>query len=448
MPGSIQTPLVTLAAIGLVAGWLAPHHGDSPRSLDEPVALVGATVIDGLGGPPVPNQTVVLSKGKVAGVFPAAQAHRIPPGAIRRDVSGKFLIPGLIDGHVHLATDPTGRDASARELLAAALAGGITTVRDMAGDGVVLAQFAKECADASKNCPRVHFAALFAGATFFTDPRARASSHGDTPGTTAWQRAVNDSSDVHAFVEGARASGATGIKLYADLTTRQVEAIVAEARSAKIPVWAHASLYPTRPSDLVRAGATSLSHAPLLVWDATADTPERYHDRRPRAPYATVLATDTAMARLLTSMQKAGTLLDATLWVCKQLEDAPAGAGGFAEPRRMAEWAYAVTRRAHELGVLVSAGTDGMMARSGQGLPNIHEEMELLVVKAGFTPLAAIQAATSTNAMALGRSGDLGRIAEGYAADLVVLNANPAIDIRNTRQIQQVYKGGVPYLSP
>jgi imidazolonepropionase-like amidohydrolase len=101
-----------------------------------------------------------------------------------------------------------------------------------------------------------------------------------------------------------------------------------------------------------------------------------------------------------------------------------------------------VTRRAHELGVPIAAGTDAMGAEEEGSLPNLHRELELLVNQAGLSPLEAIESATSIAARALGLEETLGTITIGKQADLVVLRSDPTLDIRNTRDIAFVVKRG------
>lgn len=410
---------------------------------DSTFALTGLSIIDGTGAPARLGQTILVSGGCIAGIF-ADGRGTLPRGISVRNLTGRELIPGLIDAHVHLATDPAGRDANARSQLEAALHGGVTSVRDMAGDAIALSALATQCKQAADSCPRIDFAALFAGPTFFDDPRARLSSHGGTPGQLAWQKAVTSTVDIPRAIADAKATGASGIKLYADLTPALATALTTEAVAQGMKVWSHGALYPARASELSRAGVHSLSHTMLLAWDVdSTDMPSWYGDRTPRSPYTSVPVSSPRLAELLSLMKARGTMLDATLWVTQQIESAPPGAGGFAEPKRAAQWAFDVTRRAHELGVKVGAGTDGMMARSVDGLPNIHSEMELLVTRAGFTPLEAITAATLVNAEMLGRAKEIGSIVVGKLADFVVLSANPTADIRNTRAIEEVFKAGV-----
>jgi imidazolonepropionase-like amidohydrolase len=143
---------------------------------------------------------------------------------------------------------------------------------------------------------------------------------------------------------------------------------------------------------------------------------------------------------VLDSMKARGTILDPTLWVFERTERRnPDGAGA-----GIAEWGAAVTRIAHERGVLVDAGTDGM-GSPDDTVPNVHRELESLVEHAGFTPLEAISAATRVGAMAAGLEATHGTVSAGKLADLVVLSADPSRDIANTRAIVRVYKHGCAY---
>jgi imidazolonepropionase-like amidohydrolase len=140
-------------------------------------------------------------------------------------------------------------------------------------------------------------------------------------------------------------------------------------------------------------------------------------------------------------MLSKGTFLDPTMVVVSQLEKTEKGKI-FQDPRQMAEWSYMFTMRAHIRRVPIVAGTDVQETPTTRDFPNIHTEMELLVSKAGLTPLEAITAATRNGAQVLGVSDSYGTIAPGKIADLVVLSADPSVDIRNTTRIVYVIKGG------
>jgi imidazolonepropionase-like amidohydrolase len=406
------------------------------------VAVTNVTLIDGTGAEPQSAMTVLIANGRIVDVFPTG-SQALPEGTSVRDLPGRFVIPGLIDAHVHVATDPAGRDSNAVAFLQGALRGGVTSVRDMAGDVFALAPIARRSREAGADIPRVYFAAVMAGPTFFEDPRTRSAAHGGTPGRVPWLRAMTDTTDIALAVREAKATGATGLKVYADLAPALVARITTEAHTQGMKVWSHAMIYPTRPSEAILAGVDVLSHALLLFWEGVRDAPARYHQSVTRSAYDSVDAGGGAMRALFARMRERGTVLDATLFISSRLETSPPGTSGLVDPSRAVRWMYDVVRSAHEAGVTVAAGTDGMMPGVPDGVPNIHRELELLVTRAGFTPLEAIRAATLNGARALGQEGDLGSIVKGKIADLVVLRADPCDNIRNTTSIEGVIRDGV-----
>jgi imidazolonepropionase-like amidohydrolase len=138
------------------------------------------------------------------------------------------------------------------------------------------------------------------------------------------------------------------------------------------------------------------------------------------------------MTSLLQEMKARGALLEPTLFVfSRQPRDA-----------ELLSWGSRATARAHALGVGIVAGTDGLIGDNPTDAPNIHRELELLVA-AGLSPLEALRAATGNAARALGIEDRTGTIRPGLAANLVVLNADPLADIRNTRRIARVIQRGV-----
>src|SRR3954470_21279597 len=154
---------------------------------DTQLALAHVTVIDGTGAPARPDRTLVIRGGRIIAELASGSAEP-PAGAEVLDLRGRWVIPGLIDTHVHLATDPSAGDR--RDLvvqrLRNALHGGVTTVRDMAGDGRALAELARAALVGDIESPAIYYAALFAGPEFFTDPRVLAVSRGVSPGEAPW----------------------------------------------------------------------------------------------------------------------------------------------------------------------------------------------------------------------------------------------------------------------
>jgi len=396
---------------------------------DTQLALAHVTVIDGTGAPARPDRTLVIRGGRIIAEL-ASDSTEPPAGAEVLDLRGRWVIPGLIDTHVHLATDPSAGDR--RDLvvqrLRNALHGGVTTVRDMAGDGRALAELARAALVGDIESPAVYYAALFTGPEFFTDPRVLAVSRGVPPGEAPWARAVGAETDWRQAVAEARGTGATAIKVYAAVSAAVLRPLVREAHRQGLRVWAHATLFPARPSEVVAAGVDVVSHASLLAWETAERVPGLTERRRVQPPGV----DDPRIKSLLQNMARRGTILDATLFV---MGDAPP------EIRR---WCSEVTRAAWAAGVPISAGTDSIGVDAPGTLPNIHEELALLV-EAGLTPLDAITAATRNGARAIGIEKTRGTLAPGMAADLVVLSADPLADIHHTRDIMLVLRDGVRY---
>jgi len=397
-------------------------------------AFVGGTVIDGTGAPPRPGTTLVVENGRIRDMFRDG-SKPLPADANRVDLGGRWVIPGLIDAHVHLATDPSNEDNRATVLrrLRNALRGGVTTVRDMGGDARVLAGLARDANLGEIESPSLVYSAIFAGPDFFRDPRIVASSRGVTPGAAAWGRAVRDDTDVPRAVAEAKGAGVRALKLYADLPASRLRPLVEEAHRQGLLVWSHAALFPARPSDIVDAGIDVVSHASLLAWEPVAQLPP--YTARARADFDNVSPTNDAIDRLLRTMASRGTILEPTLLVVS-----PQG-----QPSKAGAWAARVTTRARALGVRIAAGTDGLIEDAETARPNLPEELALLVRYAGLTPLEAISAATSVAASALGVQDDRGVLAPGKAADLVVVSRDPTADIRNVRSVEWVMKAGKRY---
>lgn len=390
--------------------------------------LVGARLFDGTGAPLRTDMVIVIRDAAIAAIFPRG-AHPLPTDAAVFDLSGRTVIPGIIDGHVHLATVPDGEDSPdrTRARLRAALYGGVTSVRDMAGDARVLAGLARGALVGSIESPHIYFAALMAGPAFFKDPRTQSSARGLVAGQVPWMRAVTPDLDIPRAVAEAHGTGATALKLYALLTPDQVERLSAEAHRQGMRVWAHANLDPARPLAVVRGGVDAVSHASMLT--AAMTTAELRTARAAAAASGPITLDSPELDSLFSEMHRRGTIFEPTLFIY-----------GKDNPRE--RLAAAIVRRAHHAGVTIMAGTDSIGAASFDSVPDIHRELEALVAEAGLTPAEALVAATRNAATAIGIAASTGTLAVGKAADLVVLDADPLTDIRNTTRIEFVMKAG------
>ena len=390
------------------------------------IALTHATVIDGTGAAPLTDQTILIRNGIIASVGPSTAP--VPSGVQAEDLTGKFVTPGLINAHVHITRN--GDLVHYRNLLGRLLLDGVTAIRDLAGDARILGYLAREARiDApgwinAPGWPDIYYSALMAGPTFFSeDPRVADTSRGILLGTAPWMRAIDETTDLRLAVAEAKGTGATGIKLYANLPASLVKAVTAEAHRQGLLVWAHSTVFPAKPSDLIEAGVDVVSHVPYLAFEAEPRVPADYNARG-KNDFTRVRPDDPKITALLAQMKEHGTILDATLYPFQK-----------SAAKGILPWSYAVTRAAHQLGIPIDAGTDS------DG-PPLVDELILLVKECGFTPLEAIRSATQVSAMTIGQSARRGAIAPTMAADLVVLSADPTQDIANLRKIVAVYKDG------
>lgn len=339
---------------------------------EAPLLLTHVALIDGTGAPAKADMTIAIDGERIAAVYPDG-SRAVPKGARVEDLRGRYVIPGLIDAHVHL----TGAEpdfAHYQPHLAALLRGGVTAVRDMAGDDRLLAYLAGEANSDALASPDIFYVALMAGPSFFAeDTRAQEASAGEPLGHAPWMQAIDRATDLPLAVAEAKGTGATALKLYANLPADLVAKITAEAHRQGLKVWTHATIFPAKPSDAVDAGADTVSHSPYLVWEAAPKVPDDYRVRA-LGDFSHIPPDAPAIRALLKAMKQHGTILDATLLVfVEEAQRHPQDVGTGIVP-----WSYAVTRLAHQYGVPVDVGTDGPgLPFDAQGpelnaLPSVH----------------------------------------------------------------------------
>lgn len=400
-----------------------------------------ATLIDGTGSAGARGMTVVTRGERVEAVVPDGKVTaEMLKGARIVDLTGRYLLPGLVDSHQHIATPPNRRRAEA--LMRRDLYSGVTGTRIMADDLRSVAEIARAARVGEIASPDLYYAALFAGPSFFDDPRTLAVSAGVKPGTGAWMQAIDHQTDLPLAVARAKGTGATAIKIYANLPADLIARITQEAHRQNMQVWAHGMVFPTPPVDVIAAGPDVVSHSCYLAYQAEEKRPATYQ-QRVKIDAAPFMARDNpVMARLFATMRERGMLLDATLRVYEEGEKR-AQKGG-APAYCSLDLAAALTAQAHEAGVQISAGTDGD-TEAGAPYPALFDEIELLVAKAGFKPAEAIRSATLVGAQAMGQESDMGTIAPGKLANMVVLARDPLADIGNMRSVVMTVKRGRAY---
>jgi hypothetical protein len=415
---SITTRKAVLAAIAaLCAGSV---HAAATQTIYR-----GATLIDGTAAAPRADMAIIVEGERIKAILPSAQVQAAE-GAIVYDAQGMYVLPGLIDSHVHYATNPDRPYAEAE--LKRNVYGGVTGVRDMAGDARELASLSRDALLNRIPSPDIYYAALVAGPSFFKDPRTVAAAQGMAPGQVPWLYSVDGKTDIPLAIAQARGTGASGLKIYANLPGPLVVKLIKEGKRQGFPVWTHQQVYPSTPYDTL--GATSVSHA-CMVARYVREAGKAAYGHSGEPSYAGLTAADPGIRKYIAALAKSGSLLDATLSVYAPKDT----------PRCQIELAGDITRAAHQAGVKIIAGTD----TDGQGddpYPIVDRELERLVQYAGLTPNEAIIAATANAAIAVGKQRDIGTLEAGKFANMVFLKKDPLQDIANVRSVVLTVKRG------
>lgn len=390
------------------------------------VIYSGATLIDGTVAAPRAGMAIIVKDDRIEAVLPASGlTAQQTKGARMVDVNGQYLLPGLIDSHVHYATNPDRPYAEAE--LKRNIYGGVTGVRDMAGDARELAGLSRDALLNRIPSPDVFYASLVAGPSFFKDPRTVVAALGTEPGTVPWLYAVDYKTKLPLAVAQARGTGAAGMKIYANLPGTLVRKLIAEAKAQDFPVWTHMQVYPASPYDSL--GATAVSHVCMIARHVREAGKSAYgHSGEPS--YEGLTAEDPGIRKYISALAKSGTIMDATLSVYKT-----------EGPHCHIELAGDITRAMHKAGVKIIAGTD--TDNTGEDpFPVVDGELEKLVKYAGFTPQEAIIAATANAAEALGKQKEFGTLEAGKYANMVFLRKDPLQDIGNLRSVILTVKRG------
>lgn len=429
---------------------------------DETVAIVGATLWDGTGALAVPAAVVIIREGRIVCAGPGTRCQFSAQTRLV-NAKGKFLLPGLIDTHVHLLLRQSGiTDTSIKADLHDLLARGITTVRDMGNNPPVLL----EAVDSAQPAPRVYAMQLVAGVRFFS-PESELLEDGSfrshAPASSGmrqlgwWPLLFPPQGNAQEIVAEAQKAGAIGLKLYQDLNPDQIARLVRAAHAVGLPVWGHAWVQPSNVLEQSQAGQDGVVHAAGLVGELFS------HERRDSLRSSSTLlhatadsatpesATRPAVLATLDSLVSRGTFLEPTLRA-EELGAIRARASrrppGISQRYALAASSFGmeVTRQAVKRGVKLTAGTDHVAFGPAAERAQLNDELELFVDSLGLKPWMALLAATRDAAVALGHVGDdLGTVAPGKKADLVLLSADPLADIGNLEKVEWVMKGGVIY---
>jgi imidazolonepropionase-like amidohydrolase len=372
------------------------------------LVLSRANVIDGVSARPLRDMTVVVRAGRIESVSRAPVPA--PAGAKVIDLGGRWLLPGLIDTHVHLRDLDSAR---------AALRSGVTTARSLGVPHFADIDIRRRHRAGASDLPDV----IAAG--YHVRRRLAQEFFLDAPQLSRMAGGINGPEDVRRAVRVMAGRGADVIKVMATeragltetdplrrvLTDEELTAAVAEAKSAGIPVAAHAHSDEGARAAVI-AGARTIEHGTLLGGET------------------------------LSLMRKRGICLVPTITFWQDMMDP----GGEYDDPKLAARAEEMLPRVREatalawkIGVVVAAGSD--MRYDASSTRALADEIAELV-GAGMPPMEAVRAATSAAAGCLGIGGRTGAIRPGLEADMIVVERNPLLDIRVLRNAVMVINDG------
>ncbi|WP_321490105.1 amidohydrolase family protein [uncultured Hyphomonas sp.] len=427
-----------VTAFGLITAMM-PSFASAQEGA-EPVYFVGAQLVDVETGA-IQGKSAIKVTGELISAIGTTDTLAIPDEAEVVDVSGTYVIPGLINVHEHMNTPPKASYTEA--MMRRELYGGVTAVRDPADDTRLLSEIARAAKLGEIPSPDIYYATFMAGPSFFKDPRTQASASGEVAGKAPWMQAITDDTDIPQAIAWARGTSATGIKIYANLPGHLVKALTEEAHKQGMLAWSHSMVFPATPSDSIDAGVDVVSHICDFAYEAFDEKPTSYPDRQnfpiPAEKFAA--GDNPVLQDLFERMAEQGTILDPTLFVYQprpefaRYSDAP--------PRCPYNAITGMLLQAYDAGVPMVTGTDGFSAWDDPYL-SVHIEMDLMQ-RAGMEPVDVLKSATLNGAKAIGQEELMGTIQPGKLANLVFLNENPLNDINNTKAIELVVKRGTQY---
>lgn len=429
-------------AIPLAALALAPAGAMSQG----PVVIRNVTVIPMTGSGPLAARTVVVRDGKIDAVGPGAQVAE-PPGATVVDGSGRYLIPGLFDLHVH--TSKTRASA-----LGLYVVHGVTTVRDQGSEHAEVLRWRREIRTGARVGPRMLIAGPYLESLRNIERMRRDPPESRVEPFERARIAVGSPTDARRIIDSLAALELDHFKIRTVQDRETYLALSAAAHAHGMRLVGHAVT--ASPATFLEAGQDGLDHAFPITIDSLPRN-ERIAFWRELAArdvgfvptlvtitesvfgpldYYRALVDDTAgVTHPLRPYLSAFLVLD---WREQVDEVTPERRTFFDRAGRIA---LGHVREMREAGVRLMAGSDVAVLNVFPGA-SLHEELRLFVDSIGMSPLEALASATREPAEWLGLADSIGTIEPGKVADLVLLDADPLADVTNTRRIGAVLVRG------
>jgi len=424
-------------------------------SIDTPtVVLAHVRVIDGTGAPPREDQTVVVRDGRITALGDAASIQP-PAGAQVLDLTGKTVIPGLVMMHEHLYY-PSGSATYSNlseSFTRLYLAGGVTSMRTAGNsNGYGEINIANEIRRGEKPGPWID-----ATAPYLTGPGLDITQFYE----------LKDAADATRVTSFWADAGATSFKAYMTITRAELAAAIKEAHRRGLKITGH--LCSVTYHEAAALGIDDLEHGFFVSTDfAPGKKPDVCPGQKPGMTALAATEPDgAAFKSLVADLVAHHVALTSTLTIFETFAPGrpeppgldvldPILKDDFQKFRASLEEKkdpfYAdLLAKARKMevqfvraGGLLLAGTDP--TGSGGVIPGYSDQRQLeLLVESGFTPLEAIKICTLNGATYLGKTRDIGSIAVGKQADLVVIDGNPAANVADIRKVETVFKQGVGY---
>lgn len=430
----VRYPLLSMGVLVTASTALAQAAG--------PAAITHVTVIDVEHDRPITDQTVVIEGRKIVQVGDAKRTP-VPQGAITVDGRGKFLIPGLWDMHVH--TSIPGGEA----LLGLYPAFGVTGVRDMNDSFPEVTAWRRRIAAGDLVGPRIVAAGPYLVGVAPPLPHIQ----------------VRTAEQGRAAVDSLRQLGVDFVKVHNEIPREAYFAIAARVKELG---WTYAGHVPrsVTAAEAADAGQQSIEHLTGLPNRCTTEEAQSIH---PTGLVTFLLGPcdDSDLGPLIARLRANGTWVTPTLTVfgtvtgdstspvdsmaryrseaLRQLQTVvmripPMTPEARAATRFLVHKRQALVGELFRAGIPILAGSDAPTPGTFPGV-SILEELDLLV-GAGMPPMAALRSATYEPARYLAALDSLGTVAPGKLADLILLDADPSLDIRNTRRQAAVWIDG------
>jgi hypothetical protein len=403
------------------------------------VVIRNVTIIDVAGGPDLTHRNVLIMGGRILAIGSAREVP-VPRRAQVVDGTGRFLVPGLWDVHAHV-------DFHGPPGLSLYLANGVTGIRDMGAMRFATVKgWRDSIAIGYVRGPRMRIAApIVERAEWLTTVRRWMAEAGAPAGILEERFGPTSPGEAARWVDSVAALGADHVKVRNWPPEEISRALIARAAEHGLPVVGHANRpFPTR-------GVASYEHGVFPPLDLP--------DEERRALWRGFASEGSAYVPTLVAGMERLLPLDTLL---ARIDPAREPLYRYVPDRKLEEWRREYESRRNErpfdweavhradlrnlaelraAGVMVLAGSDAATPFVIPGF-GLHDELELLVTRGGLTPLEALRGATLDPARFLGMADSLGTVEEGKLADLLVLDADPRVDVRNTRRIHAVVADG------